>query len=33
MKPSYQLDFCTPGTWPDWASCRKQILHIPNLRM
>jgi len=23
----------TPGTWPSWASLRKQILQIPNLRM
>lgn len=29
----YQLDFMTPGTWPCWASCRKQMRQMPNLRM
>jgi hypothetical protein len=29
---SYQLDFITPGIWPDEAYLRRQILHISNLR-
>ena len=32
-RPSYQLDFVTPGIWPSRASFRKQIRHRPNFRM
>lgn len=30
---AYQDDFVTPGSCPTRASWRKQIRHIPNLRM
>jgi hypothetical protein len=29
---SYQEDFVIPGIWPLWASSRRQIRQIPNLR-
>jgi hypothetical protein len=28
----YQDDFVIPGIWPLWASSRRQMRHIPNLR-
>jgi hypothetical protein len=28
----YQEDFVIPGIWPLWASSRKQMRQIPNLR-
>jgi hypothetical protein len=30
---TYQLDFVTPGRLPFDANSRKQIRHVPNLRM
>lgn len=29
----YQLDFLTPGNWPSRANRRKQMRHMPNMRI
>jgi hypothetical protein len=33
LRGAYQLDFVTPGIRPLSACSRKQIRHMPNLRM